>query len=855
MEIITSHANLDLDGFASMVLAKKLYPNALITFSGNLSKTVKSIATLYHDKFDFYKAKDIDSRDINKLIIVDTSDLERIDKLGKNLKKDIEIVIYDHHKQSKESVYYKPYGANVTNLLEHIIKKDIKINNHEATIALMGIYEDTGYFTFDTTTPKDLAMASYLLDNGANLSLVNEYVKKSLSKKEIDILLEFLENGNIINKNGYQIFISSIKSKHFFRGLDSIINKIMELENFAAAFLIYGSFDKTSIIARSSLKTFDISKIIKNFGGNGHYCAASAATHDITHNDIMEKLFFLINNTEISVMKAKDIMQSPIKTVEEDFKIKDIYKLMKRFGYNGMPVAIGKEIKGIISRRDIDRAMIHGFANAPASAYMTRSVVTANIDDSIDYVKGLIIQNEIGRIPILDNNQLVGIITRSDILRSIYKENKNLENKKFEKKIDKVNIDLSSLPKDVLNIFNEFSNIADHRNEKIYLVGGMVRDLILGINNLDIDIVVEGDATYFAKDAFIKLKAQDLVIHDKFKTAILIINDNLKIDIASSRIEYYEYPTQLPNVEFGSIEQDLYRRDFSINAMALSLCKGNFGEILDYYKGYEDIKDKSIKVLHNLSFIEDPTRIIRIIRFAARLDFSIASDTQNFMINAINEGFLDKISWPRVKKEIFKILKEENPLKAIDLMFKFNIIKSIHPSIIKKDKLKKDLINIQNNRDYIINHGAKIWIVFLLAMLEELNKSELDFVLNRFRFSQKFIDKYDYGVNMRNRIINSLNASENNSEIYKILSPLPKEVIFLIYCLGQSKIKNRINNYLENTLKQKPIITGESLIKIGFIPSNKFKHILNYAYMVQLDNREYTADDIIKKIEEMYDVE
>jgi len=223
-------------------------------------------------------------------------------------------------------------------------------------------------------------------------------------------------------------------------------------------------------------------------------------------------------------------------------------------------------------------------------------------------------------------------------------------------------------------------------------VGGIVRDLLLGIENLDLDIVVEGDALSFGAELAKNLDVLKIVNHETFRTCIIILKNGLNIDIASSRIEYYEYPTSLPTVDIGNIKEDLYRRDFTINSMAVKLNFGEFGKLIDYYGGYSDLQAKKIRILHNLSFIEDPTRIIRAIRFAVRYDFNFEDETFSFMTQAINDGFLNNLSWQRFKNELIIMLKEKSFEKALDYLIDLKIIEKIHPNIKIDSKTRTHLI-------------------------------------------------------------------------------------------------------------------------------------------------------------------
>lgn len=842
MEVITSHIHLDLDGFASMVLARKLYPDAILVFSGDLSPNVKSLANLYQDYLNIYKSSEVKLDKVEKLIVVDTANKKRIGKFEEIVDK-VEVIVYDHHLSSKDDIktekrYIHHSGSNSSHMMRHIYEKfeEPQIEDFVATIALMGIYEDTGNFTFNNTTELDMYMASKLLGYGAKLPMISEYVNKNLKQRELDMLLELMENGEILEYSNYPVFITSYYSKDYFNGIDILVNKIMELEGAKACFIIFGTEERVSIVARSKTKNIEVNKVLSPFGKGGHPYASSAVVRGMELDKVEEVIKAQLDKSINRGKVARDIMKSPVKIVDSNSRIKDVHKIMFRFGYNGIPIMEEDKLVGIISRRDIDRAINHGFSNAPVRAYMSKKLITANVETSVEDLKKMIIENEIGRVPILNEGKLIGIITRTDVLRSLYEQRIKRSKGEIAKTNEIKEKILNRIPKDLMYILKNIEEVSKIRDEKAYLVGGIVRDLVLGIKNLDIDIVVEGDGLLFAEKLGDITDAAKVVKHETFRTAVVILKTGLKIDVASSRVEYYEYPTSLPTVEYGSIKQDLYRRDFSINAMALEIDYHDFGRIIDYYNGYRDLKEGKIRILHNLSFIEDPTRIIRGIRFATRYGFELEEETKEFMEKAIEEGFLDKLSWHRVKNEIIHILKEKNVEKALENLFEYGIVSAIHKNIRIDNKMLVNLKEVGLNREFIGKQKVEVWIIYFLVLLEDLKKKELDFVFNRFNFGNDFIKKYDYGINLRSKTVEALEKSRKDSEIYMALKTLPMEIILLIYIMNKN-LREKLRLYVEVISEEKPLFGGRDLIEKGYEPNEKFKTYLEELYLLQLDRR------------------
>ncbi|RUA06484.1 MAG: tRNA nucleotidyltransferase, partial [Fusobacteria bacterium] len=398
-----------------------------------------------------------------------------------------------------------------------------------------------------------------------------------------------------------------------------------------------------------------------------------------------------------------------------------------------------------------------------------------------------------------------------------------------------------------LKLLHIIETLSKKRKEKVFLVGGIVRDFLLGINNKDIDIVVEGNGIEFAKDLKKLIKADNIRIHEKFKTAVLTINNEFKLDIASSRIEYYECPGCLPIVYSSDIKADMYRRDFTINAMAFEIDNQNFGKLIDFYNGYQDLKERKIRILHNLSFVDDPTRIIRAIRFASRYNFDLEENTEFLLINAINKNLLSKISWDRLKQEFKILFSDKNIEKSIEFLDKYNILKEIHPNIVYNLKIRENIIKLQSHEYLLKNNKVKKWILVLLIISENLKKEELIFVLKKFDFSKKFISKFSYETTKKESILKKLMTSTKNSEIYSTLEGVSIEFIILIYIqTNENKIMEKIEKYLYKLSKSKPLITGKDLIELGITPGKEFKKKLDEYFMKQLDLELPTKNKLLK---------
>ncbi len=370
-----------------------------------------------------------------------------------------------------------------------------------------------------------------------------------------------------------------------------------------------------------------------------------------------------------------------------------------------------------------------------------------------------------------------------------------------------------------IDFYKTLGKIAKTHGFKIYIVGGFVRDLIIyniyGTYNklkdksLDIDICVEGDAIIFAetlKNELHKYNKADVYInnikiHKQFKTAGIFftikeniinianninktdktINTKINIDFASAREESYFKSGALPSIKFSDLKHDMIRRDFSINTLALDLNTGNYFEIIDYCNGINDILNKKIRVLHNLSFIDDPTRIFRAVRFEKRLKFKIEKITKNLLLDALSKGVMNNISGKRISNELSLIFKEICPEIYFERLAKLGVLKSINEDLKFTSENKKVFKNIHNfyelNKEKInnikIKNEVKIKINFelfyIIELIIRLEEKKIIFILERLNFGEN-IKKLILLVKQEAESIEdgaifdklNLNAKENN---------------------------------------------------------------------------------------------
>jgi tRNA nucleotidyltransferase (CCA-adding enzyme) len=451
----------------------------------------------------------------------------------------------------------------------------------------------------------------------------------------------------------------------------------------------------------------------------------------------------------------------------------------------------------------------------------------------------------------MENDNLLGVITRTDLLNTLVRQHQPPQNH-FP---DPAQKPIPARTKNVIKFINErlspriidrlktIGEIADRMNMGAYVVGGFVRDLFLYRPNEDIDIVVEGDGIAFAK-AYAALVQARTHSHEKFGTAVVIFPDGFKIDVASARVEYYQSPAALPVIEMGSIKLDLFRRDFTINTLSIQLNTEKFGNLVDFFSAQRDIKEKAIRVLHNLSFVEDPTRVFRAIRFEKRFDFSIGKLTSNLIENAVKMDFFKRLSGRRVFTELRLILEEDNPAPAVIRMQDYNLLKVIHPSI----KLNKELISLLNSVTNVmawydllfLDEPLMRWSVYLMALIRKCDIKTSKSICKRFELPPRhhglFTDDRLHAHQQLMELERRLPAK--NSTLYRRLHGFKTElIVYMMAATRQERVKKAISHYFTTLRKTALSIRGRDLRELGLNPGPVYREILELALAAKLDGR------------------
>jgi tRNA nucleotidyltransferase (CCA-adding enzyme) len=868
MDVITTHLNTDFDALASMVAAKKYYPEAVLVFPGAQEKSVRDFLSSPHIELEHRRLKDINLQDITRLILVDVKSANRIGRFSEILKKkDMIVHIYDHHPVSPDDVrgqkeVIEAAGSTTAIFTEMMQRDKLPVTPVEATIFMLGIYEETGSLLFPSTTVRDILAAAYLLKKGANLNIVSSFITKELGPEEIDLLNDLIHSSKDYVIRDIRVKIAKASRETYIGDIAFLAHKIRDIEDVDVIFLLVSMEDRVQVIARSHIPEVDVSEILQGFGGGGHPQAASAAIKNMSLEETEKELVGVLTNKIHTTRTARDIMTGQVKTIPWSSTISSAEKTMTLYEVNVLPVIKQNAYYGLISREIVEKALHHGFGKSRVIEFCTTDASTVTPSTPVSEVESLMIEQNQRFMPVIEDGRITGAITRTDLLRSLYetllRKDRIISHEKLTEKpsIGKSLTPLlkTNFPPKIFNLLKFAGEIADEFGYPAYLVGGSVRDLMRGEANFDIDIVIEGDGIAFAQTLGKKLRAR-VKSHKRFGTAV-VITEFLKFDVASARTEYYESPAALPMVEMSSIKKDLYRRDFTINTMAIRLNTEKFGQLLDFFGGQRDIKEKTIRILHNLSFIEDPTRAFRAIRFSERFGFKISKHTLNLIRTAVRINLFDRLSGARMYDELNLLFLETEPIRMVRRLAELDLLKFIHPRLAVTKALEETFKSIQETFAWFkllfFEEEVNKSHLFLMALVEELTPQERNEALRRLHVPPKTSRELLDGVRDSQNVLARLpKASEK--EIYYILKPLNIQTILFSMAKASGKEqKKAVSLFLTALRKIRPELTGKDLRAMGYSPGPFFKRVLQAILDEKLEGRLKSRDEEIAFVREKF---
>jgi len=841
MDVITTHVGADFDALASVIAASRLYPHALPVLSGGADRNAAEFLSLHQELLDLRSLKEVDLDAVTTLVVVETQSSSRLGDLGKvALRPDVRVIVYDHHQDSgdlnPERAVVKRYGATTTILVEEIRARDLPVTPFEATLFLLGIYEDTGGLTFPSTTPQDADAVAWLLRQGANLEVVSGFLIRGLTPDQRALMNDLLAHVRYHDINGARVAVTSAEVPHYVDEVALLAHRLADTEGADALFVLVRMQENLLVVARARSWGIDVARALEPLGGGGHERAASATIKGGDPVAVEAALLESLQQVVRPRARARDLMSWPVRSVAPDTPVSEVNRALVRYGIGGMLVVENGQPVGVIDRRDIDKAIRHRLGHAPVLAFMSRDVHPVSPDTSLRDIERLMIEERVGRVPVMHEGRIVGIITRTDVIRSLHQSLPVVHRGGRvaggqESLSPAVVADLLArrLPGRVHDILLRVGETGDELGVHVFAVGGFVRDLLIGVENLDVDLVVEGDGIDFARALADRLDA-DAALHHRFGTAVLTLPDGFRVDVASTRTELYEQPAALPVVEHSSLRDDLARRDFTFNAMAIQLNAYARGRLVDPFRGRRDLRAGRVRVLHSLSFIEDPTRLFRGVRFEARYGFRFAPGTERLARTAIEHHVVARLSPARLRKEVVLTLQEQRALLAIERWDELGLFPALWPGLEltreTRERLQRADPTIAWYNDLGCRARIERWLVLFAILLAPLGvESATRFMETRLHLRARHREIVRAALFALPRLCAVLEQpwyapgqmGVRASEVYWACRDLPVEALLLaVIVQGSEQARDRVALYLRELRHVRPRLNGDHLIALGY---------------------------------------
>ncbi len=861
MEVALTHEQADFDALASLLCIHLLDEKVIPVLPNRVNRNVREFLNLYGADFKFVEPRDLAYGHIDVVTLVDTQSLVTL----KGISTRTSVKVIDHHDQKNDmpsswAHRLEKVGATTTILVDMLREHNRPISMIQATLLLLGIYEDTGSLTYASTTVRDVKAAAYLLEKGANLRIAADFLNPSLSEGQRKLADRLLEKADSITIHGKSIIISTAVALDMNEEISSIAHKLRDLLDPDALFLLVRTPEGIRLVARSTTDQVNVARIAHHFGGGGHERAAAALIQVSAVDDSEEILVNLKNQlleeltrsirpplTIAKIMSRRPHLMSPTTPLHE------AARLMQRYGYEGYPVVENDRVVGLLTRRAVDRAISHKL-NLNAGSLMDAGEHTLKTTDTIDQLHQLMAATGWGQIPVVDpeSGKIVGIVTRTDLLKTLPGYNGAIAGQKnYAVMLDK------ALPPSRLALLKMIAGFSSEEHQAIYIVGGFVRDLILERPSVDFDIVVEGDAISFAHALERKFGGR-VVSHRRFgtakwqiesiwsslqahlgfsKRAVVDLPDSL--DFISARTEFYDHPSALPTVERSSIKLDLHRRDFTINTLALRLDGNHYGEIYDFWGGLSDIEKKQVRVLHSLSFVDDPTRMLRAVRFEQRFQFQIEKRTLQLMTEA--RELLKQLSGERLRHEFDLIFSENDPVSIMRRLDELSLLEYIHPVLSwnrQNERALLEALNYQscfgwNLTDYVGNTPTRLILAYLVWLVPLPVEASVE-IGNRLRLSNQIMETLAKIGSVAGRLAEFKWMTP--SKISMMLEKIPVFGVYTLYCLtSNEELKQKIYEYAVKWRKFVPYTDGNKLREKGVLPGPHYAEILSRLREAWLD--------------------
>ena len=833
MRVITTHLSADFDAFAAAVCAGRLFAGHRVLFPGSQEVAVRRFLAAVEVEFPEVRLREARRERWEHAVVVDTRTPARLGEAWELILRDrCPVTLIDHHTAEVEAlgaaeVHCREVGATCTVLQQMFAERGVAPTEVEASLMLMGIYEDTGGLSFRETTPEDLRAAAWLLEHGGSLEWVRRWVLKGLEPEQLELLNRLVEGTTEVEINGVPVAIASLEVDRYLEEAAYVVHRWVETFDHPVGAAILVQPPNVNVILRSRVPGLHVGEVAERFGGGGHPAAASARITGMTGVEVRERLLAALAEAMPPPVTARDLALPRIFTVPAFFTVEQAKERMNHLRVNALPVEdpVGGTLRGTVTRQVLDQAISHGLGGRLVTSVMLPEVPTVPGDTPVEALRDRFLETSCRFVVVEDGGQPVGIVTRMELFRRLF-EQQRLAGSSLDNRIRgarHVTQPVTGLLREVApawvqEVLERARQVAAGRGEPVYMVGGVVRDLLLRRPNEDVDLVVEGDGIAFARE-LAEAAGGTCHPHEPFMTAVIVLPEGRRVDVASARTEFYRTPAALPEVETSLIRQDLYRRDFTINALAIVLSGDRFGTLVDFFGGRKDLDRREIRVLHSLSFIDDPTRAIRAVRYARRLDFTITADTRHLIATALAEGVFDRLSGQRLRHELELLLDEPHPAAALALLAELGLLDAIVPGVAWSAELEGFLLELEGiTRWYEVERlGAlpRPWVLYLGAVALERGPEAPAALARRLALAGGARRRFAAVPGEVSRLLEAVGDGARLSELVRAVERAQRTSVLLAMARLDLGPRRRLGEALEAAVRHVLPVRGADLVRLG----------------------------------------
>ncbi len=896
MELISTHLGADFDAFASMLVARKLYPGAQLFFPGSREESLRRMLDTGLVEFEELRHRQVEPGTIERVILCDSRQRRRIGILAEWLEEhpDIEVVAYDHHPASDDDLALAGgrvdtgVGATATLMSEEVEERGLDLSPLEATLLLMGLYEDTGSLTYASTSARDYAAAARLLEAGGDLQAVRRWALYRLDSTHLEILHRMTREVTVERVRGHRVGVVGLELGEFIDELAPLVSRCVELFELPLFFALFGDGDHVTVIARGDATGVDLGNLLEGaFGGGGHATAAAARVKGKTVLEVREALLAHLDRELPPAARAAELAVSDFFVLAAGTPVAEAKQRLVQRRVNSAPVARpgedaapGARLAGAVSRQLLDAAIQHGMGELAVERVM---------ETDLEWIGPEAPAEEVGRRMLVRHPRFVlvgepaegrarGLISRMQVLHHLHSRVAEQEvgldrAQHIRERREGASRLLRKLTPSLARRVEVAGELSRELDVPVYMVGGLVRDLLLERENRDLDLVVEGDGIAFARRLAEALGGR-MREHRAFMTAVVVDDaeageggeGDFHTDVATARSEFYREPAALPEVSTSALRQDLYRRDFTINTLAIRLGPGD-PELIDFFGGQRDLEDRVLRVLHSLSFIDDPTRVLRAVRLEERLDFQISTETLHLVEVALEEGVFQRLSGSRLRDELKLMLDDPAvALRGLDRLEDLGILEVLDPHLELDPELRDHLRGAVAAHHWfrlqdLPGPEVELWRLLLITLARHLPAApaapgggEEDGeapVPGARRLADRLMlqgDDEEVVIGAGHRLATARPVLERDQvrphEVNEALAGLRGEDLLLLLGTGDEEVRTRVRRDLVEYRRFRLTIRGADLVEAGVEPGPRVGEALARTRAARLDGEIEAGEEL-----------